>query len=107
MENTKIRIPTVFKVSGVSFHKQKVEALSEGDVLSLERDPDNKYDSNAVKILNPEGEMIGFVPKEFNVAIVKKFKKISSVYTLKVKNIHKWEGPTGLEVEFTKVSQNC
>jgi hypothetical protein len=102
MENTKIRIPTVFKVAGVSFHKQKVESLAEGEVLSLERDPDNKYDSNAVKILNPEGEMIGFVPKEFNSAIVRKFKKVSTVYTLKVKNIHKWDGPTGLEVEFSK-----
>ena len=102
MENTKVRIHTIFKVAGVSFHKQKVESLSEGDVLSLERDPDNKYDSNAVKILNPEGEMIGFVPKEFNTAIVRKFKKVSTVYTLKVKNIHKWDGPTGLEVEFSK-----
>ena len=52
MENTKIRIPTVFKVAGVSFHKQKVESLTEGDILTLERDPENKYDSNAVKILN-------------------------------------------------------
>ena len=102
MENTKIRIPTVFKVAGVSFHKQKVESLTEGNILTLERDPENKYDSNAVKILNPEGEMIGFVPKEFNSAIVRKFKKVSTVYTLKVKNIHKWDGPTGLEVEFTK-----
>lgn len=102
MESTKIRIPTVFKVAGVSFHKQKVESLTEGDILTLERDPENKYDSNAVKILNPEGEMIGFVPKEFNSAIVRKFKKVSTVYTLKVKNIHKWDGPTGLEVEFTK-----
>tara|TARA_B100000242_G_C42931632_1_gene432062 strand:- start:536 stop:847 length:312 start_codon:yes stop_codon:yes gene_type:complete len=102
MENTKIRIPTVFKVAGVSFHKQKVESLTEGDILTLERDPENKYDSNAVKILNSEGEMIGFVPKEFNSAIVRKFKKVSTVYTLKVKNIHKWDGPTGLEVEFTK-----
>ena len=102
MENAKVRIPTIFKVSGVSFHKQKVESLSDGDILSLERDSENKYDSNAVKILNPEGEMIGFVPKEFNTAIVRKFKKISTVYTLKVKNIHKWDGPTGLEVEFSK-----
>ena len=102
MENTKVRIPTIFKVAGVSFHKQKVESLSEGDILSLERDSENKYDSNAVKILNPEGEMIGFVPKEFNTAIVRKFKKVSTVYTLKVKNIHKWDGPTGLEVEFSK-----
>ena len=45
--------------------------------------------------------MIGFVPKEFNSVICKKFEKITKKYVLKVKNIHKWEGPTGLEVEFS------
>ena len=39
----------------------KKEALSEGDILT-EREPDNKYDSNAVKILNTEGEIV-VVPK--------------------------------------------
>ena len=102
MENIKVRIPTIFKVAGVSFHKQKVESLSEGDILTLQKDPNNKYDSNAIKILNNKEEMVGFVPKEFNSAIIKKFEKVSTVYTLKVKNIHKWEGPTGLEVEFIK-----
>lgn len=102
MENNKVKIPIVFKVAGVSFHKKKVESLSEGDILTLQRDPDNKYDSNAIKILNSKEEMVGFVPKDFNSAIVKKFEKVSKVYTLKVKNIHKWEGPTGLEVEFSK-----
>ena len=102
MENIKVRIPTIFKVAGVSFHKQKVESLSEGDILTLQKDPNNKYDSNAIKILNSKEEMLGFVPKEFNSAIIKKFEKVSTVYTLKVKNIHKWEGPTGLEVEFIK-----
>ena len=102
MENIKVRIPTIFKVAGVSFHKQKVEALSEGDILTLQKDPNNKYDSNAIKILNNKEEMVGFVPKDFNSAIIKKFEKVSTVYTLKVKNIHKWEGPTGLEVEFIK-----
>lgn len=102
-ENTsKTRIPTVFKAAGVSFCKTVVETLSEGQVLSLEKDPQNKYDSNAVKILNETGEMVGFVPKQFNEAILKKFEKISTKYTLKVKSIHKWDGPTGLEVEFTK-----
>ena len=102
-ENTsKTRIPTVFKVAGVSFCKTVVETLSEGQVLSLEKDPQNKYDSNSVKILNETGEMVGFVPKQFNEAILKKFEKISKKYTLKVKGIHKWDGPTGLEVEFSK-----
>ena len=99
-ENT--RIPTVFKVSGVSFCKTVVETLQEAQVLTLEKDPDNKYDCNAVKILTLDEKMVGFVPKQFNQAILKKFKKISTRYTLKVKSIHKWDGPTGLEVEFSK-----
>jgi hypothetical protein len=99
-ENT--RIPTVFKVSGVSFCKTVVETLHEAQVLTLEKDPDNKYDCNAVKILTLDEKMVGFVPKQFNQAILKKFKKISTRYTLKVKSIHKWDGPTGLEVEFSK-----
>ena len=98
--NTKIRTPKVFKVAGVSFHKKNVESLSHGNILHLELDPENKYDSNAVKVLNDKNEMLGFVPKEFNSAVVKKFEKISKKYTLIVKNIHIWDGPTGLEVEF-------
>lgn len=103
MENqTQPKIPTVFKVAGVSFCKTVVKTLDQGQVLKLEKDPDNKYDSNAIKILNLENQMVGFVPKQFNHAILRKFKKISERYTLKVKSIHKWDGPTGLEVEFCK-----
>ncbi len=101
-ENTKTKIPTVFKVAGVSFCKTVVEKLSEGEILFLEKDPENKYDKNAVKIVNTKNEMVGFIPKIFNQAILKKFDKIKTKYELKVKSIHKWEGPTGLEVEFTK-----
>lgn len=96
------RIPTIFKVAGVSFCKKVVETLDPDQILKLEKDPDNKYDSNAIKILNLEGKMVGFVPKQFNELILRKFEKISTRYTLKVKSIHKWDGPTGLEVVFCK-----
>tara|TARA_B110000483_G_C18100366_1_gene505586 strand:- start:43 stop:354 length:312 start_codon:yes stop_codon:yes gene_type:complete len=102
MTTESTRIPTVFKVSGVSFCKTVVETLENDQVIKLEKDPDNKYDSNAIKILNSENQMVGFVPKQFNQAILKKFEKISTKYTLKVKNIHKWDGPTGLEVVFIR-----
>jgi len=102
MTTESTRIPTVFKVSGVSFCKTVVETLENDQVLKLEKYPDNKYDSNAIKILNSENQMVGFVPKQFNQAILKKFEKISTKYTLKVKNIHKWDGPTGLEVVFIR-----
>ena len=102
MTTESTRIPTVFKVSGVSFCKTVVETLENDQVIKLEKDPDNKYDSNAIKILNSENQMVGFIPKQFNQAILKKFEKISTKYTLKVKNIHKWDGPTGLEVVFIR-----
>jgi len=98
----KHKIPTVFKVAGVSFYKENVKILSQDEILKLELDPCNEYDSNAIKVLNSNGKMIGHVPKEFNIGLCKKFDKIQQKYVLKVKNIHKWEGPTGLEVEFTK-----
>ena len=72
---TKTRIPNIFKVAGVSFCKTVVETLREGQILSLEKDPENKYDSNAIKIVTSSGEMVGFVPKQFNLAILNKFDK--------------------------------
>jgi len=42
--------------------------LSVGDLLDLEREPDNPYDANAIRVLSPnhEGEaaFLGFVAKE-------------------------------------------
>ena len=55
---TKTRIPNIFKVEGVSFCKTVVESLREGQILSLEKDPENKYDSNAIKIVTSSGEMV-------------------------------------------------
>jgi len=104
--SNKSKIPTVFKVAGVSFCKDIVENLQEGQVLFLEKDPENKYDQNAIKILNEDKNMVGFVPKQFNLVLLGKFTKITTKYILKVKNVHKWEGPTGLEVEFIKIVLN-
>ncbi len=54
---------------GVSFRpieaKMVVKDLEEGTALMLEREPDNKYDENAIKVIHPESEeFIGFVQKE-------------------------------------------
>lgn len=112
MEKPKIGIPEIFKVSGVSFCKDIVDSLKEDELLFLEKDPENKYDTNAIKIINSKGEMCGFVPKKYklkdqemilNKLILKKFDKLSTKYKLLVHNLHKWDGPTGLEVRFQKV----
>ena len=38
----------------------------EGDLLSLQRE-DNKFDSNAILILNDEGKKLGYVPEKDNI----------------------------------------
>lgn len=58
-------------VVGISFRpasaKDAMRALEVGDTLTLEADPENPYDSNAVKVIDPaSGEFIGFISRESN-----------------------------------------
>ena len=43
-----------------------LEALSVGDMLSLRRE-DNKFDSNAILVLNADGKKLGYVPEKDNL----------------------------------------
>ena len=106
------KIPTIFKPSGVSYHKTVISKLKKGDIVKMELDENNKYDSNAIKILTQDDEMCGFVPKKYklntgeefilNVLIKKKFDKLSRKYNLKVHEIYEWDGPTGIDLIFEK-----
>ena len=48
--------------------REIVKTLEEGTVLVLERDPQNQYDSNAIKVMY-EGNHLGFIPKSDNEAL--------------------------------------
>jgi len=63
---------------GVNFRptvaKEVVLALNVGDKLSLEREPSNKFDENAIRVLHPDEEaedsrFLGYVAKEVAVVI--------------------------------------
>jgi hypothetical protein len=54
---------------GLSFRpidaKLIVQGFEGGEVLDLERDPENEFDPNAIKVIWPAtGEFLGFVAKE-------------------------------------------
>lgn len=107
------QIPTIFKVSGVSFCKEVIKKLEKNQILKMELDPENKFDKLAIKILTLDDEMCGFVPKKFKVGeddielnklVHQKFDKLSRKYNLKVYEIYEWNGPSGLEVIFEKKS---
>lgn len=61
-------------VVGITFRpasaKEAMDALGIGDRLLLEREPSNPYDSNAIRVIEPEsGEFIGFIAKESNMEV--------------------------------------
>lgn len=70
----------VFRVAGVSFDGRqeflkKIFESKEKLDLSFEREPENPYDSNAIKVMvNLEGELfrVGYMPKKDNVRYVGK-----------------------------------
>lgn len=54
------------KVVGISYEGRQrfIEKIKQGDALDLVRDPNNKYDRNAIKILTKSRLQLGFVRKE-------------------------------------------
>ena len=46
--------------------KSVIEKAQVGDMLSLQRE-DNKFDSNAVLVLNADGKKMGYVPEKDNI----------------------------------------
>jgi hypothetical protein len=53
------------RVAGVTFEGRQrvVERCSENETLTLVREPKNKYDKGAVKVMRSNGEQLGFVHK--------------------------------------------
>lgn len=63
--------PKTFTIAGIKYANRDgilrskiLQNCKKGQVLTLERDYRNKYDANAILILNDQGEDLGFVPKE-------------------------------------------
>ena len=48
-----------------------VRDLKEGDEVRLVREPDNEYDSNAIKVLSDKGLKMGYIPKNMNRDLAK------------------------------------
>ena len=70
-----------FLIAGVSFHKSICEKLKINDILDCVADPDNEFGSNAIKILNENNELCGYVPKNY-------IEKVNDKSVTKLKIIH-------------------
>ena len=55
-----------FLIAGISFYQDNVEGIGYDSLLSMIREPENKYDSTAIRI-EWDGKRLGYVPaKEGN-----------------------------------------
>lgn len=62
-----------FPLRGANFRdpEAKFAAMEqvEGSVVTLEREPDNSYDTNAIRVITEAGIFIGYVAKEVAVEL--------------------------------------
>ncbi|HML67450.1 MAG TPA: HIRAN domain-containing protein [Clostridia bacterium] len=47
-----------------------IDVLDAGDILYLKREPENKYDSNAILVTAEDGYVLGYVPRTQNQSLV-------------------------------------
>lgn len=68
----KLNKPFVSKIAGLYFchGHEALQSVSVGEQLLWEREPDNRFDKNAIKIMNSKREMIGYIPKDLVKEIV-------------------------------------
>ena len=55
---------SILPVSGVSFEKENVQKVKEGDLVRLVCEPDNPYDKNAVAVFVQNVGKVGYIPKK-------------------------------------------
>lgn len=51
--------------------KSVLETIQVGDVLNLQREDTNKYDSNAILVLNEEKKKLGYFPEKENIVFAR------------------------------------
>ncbi len=91
-----------FFVMGVRHHTQcsgtdctLLPFLKHGDLLKLEEEPDNKYDPMAIRVTTKDNELLGYIPRYYNKAILERLHKGTS-YSCMI-----------LEVNMTKSCSEC
>lgn len=62
------------KVVGVTFENRQeyIKKMKIGEKIFLERDRNNAYDKNAIKVINDKGFQIGFISKDLAPKIAEK-----------------------------------
>ncbi|QGT99510.1 hypothetical protein SYNTR_0917 [Candidatus Syntrophocurvum alkaliphilum] len=89
------KVKRVFYIAGVrhcigcdGYNCEKNNYLNLGDQLSLELEPTNEYDENAIKILDKQGSHVGYIPRYYSKGVIR-FLKNGATYEVKVVELNK------------------
>ncbi len=60
-------------VAGTSHIKDETvfDTIKDGDTLVLQREPENRFDENAILVLNSEGRKLGYIPEKDNIVFTR------------------------------------
>jgi len=87
--------PVSFTIAGISFYEEDAKKINYDTLLEMECEPDNQYDSTAIKIKDKD-KIIGYVPNKSPTIKKLCFENINE--KLKVINIK--DNPRGVRVLF-------
>ena len=82
-----------FLISGISFYKENCSNITYDTELFMKHEPDNKYDPNAISIMN-NNKIVGYVPNNE----IKELCKNNITEPLKIINIKIINGNYGIRV---------
>jgi len=71
-----------FAVAGPMYTQARWLDLDDGQKVILVKDPDNKYDPKAIKVLTELGEPIGFVPKTLTSLVKEKLTNKAYIFSV-------------------------
>ncbi len=76
----------VTSVVGVTYDGRQavVLRLVMGEEVFLSRDPLNPYDCNAIKVMNQQGQQIGFIARELASGLAARFDRFGKPVTARV-----------------------
>lgn len=78
------------KIVGVSNYTDAVVDLKVGDELAIEHEPTNKYDPNAMKVMDVDNRTIGYLPKEVAQRVIEK--DSARLFLANVNTVTEYEG---------------